>query len=80
MLKNQLDGMVEENSRSDRVSSVITEESVNEMYLSDKVQKIEHEPFQNNMYVEEEIIDVDEGEVVKECNDKSIVFRSLKSC
>ena len=80
MLENQSDGMVDESSRFDEVSSVIIEESVNKMYLPNKVQKIKHEPFQNNMHVEGEIIDVDEGVVVKECNDKSIVFRSLKSC
>ena len=32
------------------------------------------------MHVEREIIDVDEGEAIKEYNDTSIIFKSLKPC
>ena len=58
--------------------SITINGSVNAMYLPDKLQKMEHESFQNDMHVEGENIDVEEGEAIKECNDTSIVFKSLK--
>ena len=77
-MENQSDGMVEETFQSDVAPSITIEGLVNAMYLSNKMQNIEHESFQNNMHVKGEHIDIDEGEAVKECNDTSIVFRSLK--